>query len=401
MSSPTRLRRAAPQDADRVRRDYELIKVPLWTLIISTIILASASIIMALVAKHSQLFGFIFLWLLFAAACTILLIISLRHTSYCPSWLFCEWIDGHKLRLHRAYAPGVDIDLAESVIFAQRLSSASESSWVNQSLHEAIIESVKSKATITKLTKSELDQILSLCPRPPLSFSHYGHSAPIIRLSAWADHWFDSIKDHSASSTSATECLLEIFTRYIESGNAYHNALHIQECLFRLEEYESYVNYEYDYQSEIVLAIFYHDIIYDPKSSTNEEDSAEYFRDHAKQMALHHDLIEDVRRLILITKNHSKATRPDEQLMVDIDRAILAASSSRYFEYSGAIWQEYRHVDWEVYKAGRIAFLESQLAQEPLYFTEWAREYRMESAARANMQQELEDWTRISEHDNS
>ena len=68
-----------------------------------------------------------------------------------------------------------------------------------------------------------------------------------------------------------------LVTHYGESQRHYHTLGHIEECLLQYDRYaESLgVNKTEDSQHRrdkciIILAIFYHDIVYDPKSSMNE-----------------------------------------------------------------------------------------------------------------------------------
>mgnify|MGYP003387327898 CR=1 FL=1 len=64
---------------------------------------------------------------------------------------------------------------------------------------------------------------------------------------------------------------------YSESQRFYHTLEHIEECLLQYDMYVDWFRSNNEGESRrkrdeciVVLAIFYHDIIYDPKSSMNE-----------------------------------------------------------------------------------------------------------------------------------
>jgi len=311
-----------------------------------------------------------------------------RHMSRYPVWIYSEWLGERSLRICRVYARNIEINLDESVMSTRRYGSSSESRWANKNLCEARLEDAHRVIIFTKLTNVELATLRSLYSRQVFPWPHY--RGPLTRLGEWTEHWKLALEGRGIDSSVATECLLQLYTKYSSADLSYHNQHHIQECLNQIESFEEFVDYEYENSSSIMLAIFYHDAIYDPTSSTNEEDSAELFRQHAEVMGLEQEMIKDTSRLILITKNHHKATSIDEQVIADVDRAILASEPDRYDEYARAIREEYRCVDDSIFNAGRAAFLKSQLQLEPIFFTEWAKAQDYERVARANLYRELE-----------
>jgi predicted metal-dependent HD superfamily phosphohydrolase len=112
------------------------------------------------------------------------------------------------------------------------------------------------------------------------------------------------------------------------------------------------------------LAIFFHDIIYDPFSKTNEEDSADLF---VETLSPHidPDLCEKVCQYIIATKKHEVSHMGDNdlKLFIDMDMSILGVEPDQYEKYARQIRQEYQHVPQADYCRGRATVLESFLLQ--------------------------------------
>ena len=88
----------------------------------------------------------------------------------------------------------------------------------------------------------------------------------------------------------------------------------------------------------ICYAILYHDVVHDPRSKTNEEDSVKRWRQYTdKLQGVFADslewLVEAVSSLILATKLH-KPENPLEERLIDLDMGILDSDSSEYQQYA-------------------------------------------------------------------
>jgi len=64
----------------------------------------------------------------------------------------------------------------------------------------------------------------------------------------------------------------ELVARYSEAHRAYHTLRHLDECFAHLAE----VRPRCTYPAEVELAIWFHDAVYDPRSSQHEELSAQW-----------------------------------------------------------------------------------------------------------------------------
>jgi predicted metal-dependent HD superfamily phosphohydrolase len=133
------------------------------------------------------------------------------------------------------------------------------------------------------------------------------------------------------------------------------------------------------------FAAWYHDAIYDPRATDNEERSAALMRSTLRVPV---DVLDEAGRLILLTKTHqTTADDADGLALLDADLAILSADEAIYDEYAAAIRREYDWVPQEAYRRGRAEVLRRFLGRERVYHTERMR--GREEVARGNLRREL------------
>ena len=184
----------------------------------------------------------------------------------------------------------------------------------------------------------------------------------------------------------------DISTRYNENQRIYHSLQHIQQLFEQFDRIEQYL-----YEPHIIaLALYYHDVIYEPTRSDNELKSAEYA---VKSLSsyLTAEQCQHIYALIMMTASHhiddidkdsDKAKKSDAAYLLDMDLSILGASWSEYEQYAKDVRQEYAHVSNADYCVGRVKVLEGLLAHSTLYL---ADDYhsRLEQQARDNIKREI------------
>ncbi|MGP5644786.1 HD domain-containing protein [Psychrobacter celer] len=181
----------------------------------------------------------------------------------------------------------------------------------------------------------------------------------------------------------------DIATRYNEKQRAYHTLRHLQQLFAQFEQ----VKHKLNEPHIIALALFYHDVVYDPLRTDNERKSAEYAAETLRPY-LCAEQCEHLYALIMMTTNHQLTglSDPDEindaAYLLDMDLSILAAPWPQYERYAQAVRQEYSHVSLAEYRTGRMEVLNRLLAHPTLYLTCYYYE-RLETPARANIQREL------------
>jgi predicted metal-dependent HD superfamily phosphohydrolase len=194
------------------------------------------------------------------------------------------------------------------------------------------------------------------------------------------------MKDAWASVGAGDGKLLqaELLARYAEPHRAYHSQQHLGECLTLFGEMRGLA----ERPAEVEIALWFHDAIYDVHRHDNEALSADWARKALLGAGAAAEVAERVAALVLATRHSVAPATPDEQLLVDIDLAILGAVPARFAEYEAQIRIEYAHVPVEVFNDKRGAILAGFLDRPVLYATPALRQ-RFEAQARANLQAAL------------
>ena len=172
-----------------------------------------------------------------------------------------------------------------------------------------------------------------------------------------------------------------LLSHYNEAGRGYHTLSHIADCLMTFDRHPGLALHP----DALEMAIWLHDVIYDPRAVDNEEKSAA----HAEEFLADSEISREVAGLILATRHSEESPPPgDASLIVDIDLSILGAEPFIYDRYAAAIRREYQHVPNEAYASGRAAVLSKFLAR-PRIFTNHAFAEAFEEPARENLREEI------------
>ena len=194
------------------------------------------------------------------------------------------------------------------------------------------------------------------------------------------DAWADLAGD---SQTSRTEWA-SLVDAWSQPHRRYHDLAHLAAVLGVVAQLEATATDP----AAVRLAAWYHDVVYDPTRTDNEQVSAE--RARAGLIGLVPDERRaEVERLVLLTAGHDP--QPDDvngAVLCDADLAVLAGPPQAYAAYASAVREEYAHLTDDDFIRGRIAVLESLVALPALYRTpEAARQWT--ATAAANLTAEL------------
>ncbi|MGO2385574.1 MAG: HD domain-containing protein [Psychrobacter sp.] len=214
-----------------------------------------------------------------------------------------------------------------------------------------------------------------------------------------SSHKHDDLSVHFAQNVSAMTSDIspkqidrlwqDIAIRYGEPQRAYHTLDHIEQLLLQFESIKHHLTEPHI----IALALYYHDVIYDPTRSDNELKSAEFATD-ALNPYLSSKHCQQIYALIMMTANHQidalidNDKYNDAAYLLDMDLSILGAPWSTYQQYANEVRQEYAHVLDNNYRDGRTAVLKGLLAHPKLYLTDHYYD-QLETQARDNLKREL------------
>jgi predicted metal-dependent HD superfamily phosphohydrolase len=200
-------------------------------------------------------------------------------------------------------------------------------------------------------------------------------------------HWH-RLLGGNANPPRADVVFEDLMARYTSPERHYHNLDHIHDMVTWLGQQLPPPD-----NVPLGLAVWFHDAVYEPRSSDNEEQSAQLARTALTSLGMPDDVIAEVARLIQLTRTH--VTSPDDQsglLLLDADLAILGADPVRYDGYARAIRQEYAWVPDEAYRLGRLRILTGFLRRPRIYHTPLAYD-TCETRARHNLRHECDGLT--------
>ena len=198
--------------------------------------------------------------------------------------------------------------------------------------------------------------------------------------------WQKTASRANLAPNAANALFHDLCRRYSEPGRTYHTLEHVAAMFNTLAGFEN----ELLDPVAVLLAVWFHDAVYDARRGDNEEQSAVYAMAALKQGGVLPTLLPTMERLILATKTHqADAGDTDGQILLDADLAVLGSSPPDYDRYAVSIRREYAWVPEDDYRKGRTKVLENFLRRERLYHTQRLFE-QCELAARANLRREIE-----------
>ena len=171
-----------------------------------------------------------------------------------------------------------------------------------------------------------------------------------------------------------------LLNAYAEPQRHYHSQQHLTECLGHFDQ----VRHLAEHPGEIAIALWFHDAVYDVRGQSNERQSADWAMRALQTSGASVGMQQRVEQLIMATQHDATPVRSDEQLLVDIDLAILGAAPERFAEYDRQVRAEYRWVPGFLYKMKRKEVLRSFLSRPSIYCTDYFRTHH-EAQARINL----------------
>ncbi|GAA2976706.1 hypothetical protein JCM13580A_29240 [Streptomyces drozdowiczii] len=174
--------------------------------------------------------------------------------------------------------------------------------------------------------------------------------------------------------------------RWAEPQRKYHTTAHLAAVLDRID---TLAGHAADADA-VRLAAWFHDAVYRPDRSENEERSAVLAERALPEAGVSEAVTGEVARLVRLTVTHDPAAGDTNgEVLCDADLAILAAPPKEYAEYAARVREEYGFVPEEAFREGRAAVLRQLLGLPRLFRTPYGTA-AWEPKARQNLLTELE-----------
>lgn len=173
---------------------------------------------------------------------------------------------------------------------------------------------------------------------------------------------------------------------YAEPARVYHTAEHIRDCLtqFDLSRHTA------QRPDEVEAAIWFHDAVYLPRGSDNEESSARLAQTTLAEAGTSLEVAHRIAGLVLATQHLTIPSEPDAALLCDIDLSIFGRARDVFDQFEHRIREEYAWVPEPVYRSARAEILNGFLRRRSVYQTDFFRD-RYEAPARANLERVMKE----------
>ena len=193
-----------------------------------------------------------------------------------------------------------------------------------------------------------------------------------------------------------------LLARYSEPHRKYHTLEHLDACLGNFALVRDHTTHP----SEVELALWFHDAIYEipargnerragpPPSKfapqlaerryPNERQSADWARAALVGAGAAPEVAQRVHALVMVTCHDRLPQTSDEALLLDVDLAILGAPPVLFDVYEAQIGAEYCSVPEPVRRSRRQRILQGFLDRERIFHSEYFGN-RLEAQARNNL----------------
>jgi predicted metal-dependent HD superfamily phosphohydrolase len=193
------------------------------------------------------------------------------------------------------------------------------------------------------------------------------------------------IGNYTTDARLAMQLWEEIEENYSNKKRHYHTLNHLESLLQHLFTIKIQIK---DWDT-ILFSLYYHDIIYNPLKTTNEEKSAEFAENRMQLIGVPQKTIENSLNQILATKKHLLSLDNDTNIFTDADLSILGQPWNVYVNYYTQVRNEYALYPDLIYKPGRKKVLQHFLQMERIFKTDFFYT-KFELRAKENLQKELE-----------
>ncbi len=157
-----------------------------------------------------------------------------------------------------------------------------------------------------------------------------------------------------------------LLQRYAEAHRKYHSTEHLQACLEQFAHLRDQAERAY----EVQVALWFHDAVYEIRSTDNELRSAAWAKEAIVQSGAGADCAQRVFDLVMVTRHNVAPNSRDQQVLQDIDLSILGQSPAVFDAYERQITEEYAAVPLTQRRTRRSQILQQFLERPRIYHTD-------------------------------
>jgi predicted metal-dependent HD superfamily phosphohydrolase len=203
-------------------------------------------------------------------------------------------------------------------------------------------------------------------------------------LNRWLGLW-----ERLGAQRNGAEVFQQLSMAYAEPARFYHTAAHLCDCLAQLDQNRDLASRP----DEVEAALWFHDAVYVPAASDNEDRSARLAQSSLTDGGAPQRTPERIAAMVLATKHDDQPSDSDTGLLCDIDLSILGREPSEFAEFEQRIRQEYAWVPEAMYRRARSEVLDGFLRRRSIYHTDRFA-HRYERAARQNLERIVAGFSR-------
>lgn len=190
--------------------------------------------------------------------------------------------------------------------------------------------------------------------------------------------WTELCARLGVTGDAVTAAGRKIVDSYDEAGRHYHDRAHLGSVLHHLDWAKENVTETqglFDPEKQklfdtVELALWYHDVVYNPKAQDNEAQSRNRLLTEARQLGIAEDVAKEAAALVDVTARHMTARGRAENIMVDCDLASLGETPTAFMRNNANIRKEYAHVPAPLFTVGQNKIMGAFLKEKRIYKTE-------------------------------
>lgn len=190
------------------------------------------------------------------------------------------------------------------------------------------------------------------------------------------------IERYNSSPEVSKKLWAEVVSHYTGESRHYHNLEHLDNFYNQLKKCK-HLTKDHDL---LVVAMVYHDVIYNSPDHRDEERSADFAVERLTEIGYPKEKTEACKALILATKSHALSDDADTNYFNDADMTILGLDRATYNTYVKNVRLEYGNTPQ--FDTGRKRVLQYFLKMDRLFKTDFFHKI-YEKSARENIAAEI------------